>query len=170
MKDIQVDFGQDFAKNLFAKVRFYREISNHYDNEIQFVESLLSTSKASLSQFSLSLHTELFKYLEISTEVLLQSVDVPSVNRHSGFGTGQWALEISKAINATQYINPIGGKDRFSRQEFEEADIDLRFFEPEIEFYPQRRPEFVPGLSIIDPLLLHGKDFVISQVRKGKLS
>jgi len=71
---------------------------------------------------------------------------------------GEWALKISKAINATQYINPIGGIEIFNPTQFDLAGISLKFLANNLKMYSQRRSVFEPSLSIIDVMMFNDKD------------
>lgn len=59
-------------------------------------------------------------------------------------------IAICEALDASTYINPIGGTDLYSAQAFRERDIELRFIKPRPLAYPQFGAEFVPWLSILD--------------------
>lgn len=167
INDIEIDSDSGFIEEILSKLYFYKKISRHYENEIKVVERLLSTPKLLLNEFLFDLHVQLFDYLDISAEVLLQSRDIPSVDRHSNLGPGQWALEIANSIGSENYINPIGGSELFCESEFSTAGVVLNFFEPVLDEYYQARPDFVKSLSILDPLLLHGRNFLKSELKKG---
>ena len=66
---------------------------------------------------------------------------------------GDWALEISKALGADEYVNPVGGMDLFNAEAFEEAGIILTIRETPDLSYDCRNYDFVPKLSIIDVLM-----------------
>ncbi len=66
---------------------------------------------------------------------------------------GQWALEISAAMGASEYINPPSGRSLFAPEEFARRGIALTFTEL-IEFrYPCAPYDFVEHLSIVDVLM-----------------
>jgi hypothetical protein len=69
---------------------------------------------------------------------------------------GDWALHMSEQLQATEYINPAGGRELFNPAAFEQSNIRLRFLQPGITAYSQRREQFEPGLSIIDVLMFNG--------------
>jgi len=71
-----------------------------------------------------------------------------------GGGTGQQRiLNICKALSATEYINPPGGREVYDSALFESNGIELKFLQPIFKPYPQKSTEFVSGLSIIDVYL-----------------
>lgn len=76
---------------------------------------------------------------------------------------GQWALLISKAMGAKQYINPIGGRDIFKPEEFKAAGIQLSFCEVPPMHYTCPAPyQFIPSLSIIDVLMWNSPEEVLN--------
>ncbi len=66
----------------------------------------------------------------------------------------EWALNICKALpDATNYINPIGGKEFFDRVKYQKAGVNLAFQNIEITPYDQKRSLFEPCLSILDVMM-----------------
>ena len=75
--------------------------------------------------------------------------------------TGQdKVLALCEALGATTYINPIGGVELYSREDFAARGIELRFLRPLPLEYPQFGRPFVPWLSIIDVLMFNELDTV----------
>ena len=54
---------------------------------------------------------------------------------------------------ATQYLNPIGGRELFVREEFEQSGIELMFLQHHSFEYDTGPYSFEPGLSILDVLM-----------------
>jgi hypothetical protein len=66
---------------------------------------------------------------------------------------GEWALEISAAMRATEYINAPGGRDLFVPAAFEQRGIHLSVAEL-IDFrYPTNGYAFVAHLSVLDAIM-----------------
>ena len=65
-------------------------------------------------------------------------------------------LAMLGSLGASRYVNSSGGRALYDAHRFARDGIELRFLSPQIEPYPQRAPEFVPGLSIIDVLMSVG--------------
>jgi hypothetical protein len=68
---------------------------------------------------------------------------------------GEWALKMCEQMQVTEYINPPGGKELFDKSKFEKSNIRLRFLQPGLKAYSQRRAHFEPGLSIIDVMMFN---------------
>jgi hypothetical protein len=62
-------------------------------------------------------------------------------------------LALCAELGASTYINPIGGVDLYSRDDFADKQIELRFLQMLPVEYPQMSPAFVPSLSIVDVLM-----------------
>jgi WbqC-like protein family len=67
-------------------------------------------------------------------------------------------IEICKSRNADIYINPIGGVDLYSREDFKSEGIDLYFLKTDDISYEQFNNDFVPWLSIIDVIMFNSKE------------
>lgn len=73
---------------------------------------------------------------------------------------GQWALEISHALGAGEYINPPNGKSIFRPEEFQACGITLSFTEL-IDFrYPCGRYTFVERLSVLDVMMWNSPESI----------
>lgn len=66
---------------------------------------------------------------------------------------GQWALEISSALEASRYINAPGGRAIFVASEWQQRDIELRFLDVSTFVYDTAPYEFIGNLSILDVLM-----------------
>jgi len=60
-----------------------------------------------------------------------------------------------KLFGATRYINAIGGKSLYSKEEFMKAGIELYFLKTRSIEYKQYNHPFVPNLSIVDVLMFN---------------
>jgi len=79
---------------------------------------------------------------------------------------GHWALEISTALGATEYLNPPGGRDLFNAAEFSARGIKLTIQEP-VEFaYSCPGYKFVPNLSIIDVMMWNSPAEIMRQLER----
>jgi len=93
-------------------------------------------------------------YLEIKTEIIISS----TLQIDEGLRSQDKVLAICKATNASMYINPAGGMELYSREIFEQRNVELKFLTPEPVTYKQFDNEFVPWLSIIDVMMFNSKE------------
>lgn len=70
-------------------------------------------------------------------------------------------LAICKTLEASEYVNPIGGLERYDENAFTTRGIRLRFHRMRPVSYHQGDLPFVPNLSIIDVLMHNDPDGVL---------
>ena len=78
-------------------------------------------------------------------------------------------IEILKKLEGKCYINPIGGLELYSSEEFKTNGIELRFLKSEVKPYQQYSNGFIPNLSIIDALMFNSKADVLLRLKQYKL-
>ena len=76
-------------------------------------------------------------------------------------------IAICRAAGATIYINPIGGRELYSKDEFETNGIDLLFLNTKEINYTQFENEFAPNLSIIDVLMFNSVKEIRAYLDEG---
>ncbi len=112
--------------------------------------------------FSINL---LVEFLDIDTKVI-KSSDLPLnhqlKNKHRVF-------DIYKHLNSELYINPTGGHDLYSKQDFSDNGVVLSFLEPVLEEYDQNSTSFEPGLSIIDVMMMNSRTEVKRMLNSYKI-
>jgi hypothetical protein len=55
-------------------------------------------------------------------------------------------------LDATEYINPVGGIDLYDPDTFKQNGIEIGFLRTRLSPYAQTTQGFVPGLSIVDTI------------------
>ena len=78
-------------------------------------------------------------------------------------------IDICKALNASIYINAIGGQDLYSKEAFAQNQINLKFIKSHPINYPQFNNEFVPWLSIIDIMMFNSKNEIKKMLNEYEL-
>ena len=95
-------------------------------------------------------------YLEISTPLIVSS----AINCNHFLKGAERVKAICKALGADTYINPIGGTELYSREDFKAKGVCLYFLQSLVIEYQQSNSKFIPWLSIIDVLMFNQKSFV----------
>ena len=104
---------------------------------------------------------KLCEYMDIKTEIVVSStLDIDKTLKKE-----YRVLEICKALAADTYINPIGGKDLYSKEQFRNDGIELQFLKSNLSSYEQGTKEFIPALSIIDLLMRLSRDEIKEQLQ-----
>ncbi len=71
---------------------------------------------------------------------------------------GDWALATAVHLQASEYINPPGGRELFDPAAFRRDGIRLAFLNHQLPAYDQRNDRYVAGLSVIDALMWIGRE------------
>ncbi|MDC1150362.1 WbqC family protein [Gammaproteobacteria bacterium] len=108
---------------------------------------------------------EICKYLDINTKIIVSSsIDID----HSLKGQEK-VLAINNALNASRYINPVGGTSLYEYDVFNKANIELNFLKSSIVPYNQFGGDFISHLSIIDIMMFNNKEDIKKMLTKFQL-
>jgi hypothetical protein len=123
-----------------------------YYEAYPIVKQLLSQVNNNLAEYNLSITYSLCKILGIDSSKMIKS----STIKHEGTAT-DLLISMIKQCGANAYMCG-GGASKYQEDEkFEQAGIKLIYQNFVSPVYPQlKSAEFVPGLSIIDPLMNTG--------------
>lgn len=144
---------EDWRGKIVRQLEHYKKRSPFYNETISVVNSALDIDTDSIVLLNAHIMRKICGYLGmplnlgIYSEMKLVIEDVA--------GPGDWARNISKALGANEYWNPIGGTEIFDRTSFTDAGIALRFLKHNLKPYSQRREIFEPGLSMIDVMMFN---------------
>ena len=94
------------------------------------------------------------QHLGITTPIVVSS----TIDADHSLRSQERVIAIAKAVGASEYINPIGGLELYSREAFARQSLALGFQRSRAIEYPQFGQEFVPWLSIVDVLMFNGAE------------
>lgn len=97
------------------------------------------------------------RYLGISTPLVVSS----ALNSIADLKGKERVLAICREMGADCYVNPIGGVQLYTQEEFKMNGVDLKFLRPNLITYPQLGSEFVPRLSILDVMMFNDKKRIV---------
>lgn len=108
-------------------------------------------------------HKNLFDFIFNSIQRVSASLNIDKkivVSSSLGIDTAlkgqERVIATCQTINATDYINPIGGLGLYDKQVFTDANIQLFFQQVDEIKYAQFDHKFIPFLSIIDVIMFNG--------------
>lgn len=129
----------------------------HFKSVYPLIEEIILFEDRNLFHFLFHSIDRLRDYLQIKSLLRVAS----SIPIDHQLRAEKKVIEICRAKNASTYINPTGGRELYSRENFKAAGIELQFLRPGEVRYQQFDREFIPSLSIIDMLMFN----TISQVK-----
>lgn len=142
------------------RVKLLRRINGSYRKAPQFnevyslVEVIINTEEENLFEFTHQSLENICQYLNIKTEFIISS----KISIDHQLKSQEKVIAICKALNANQYINPIGGVELYSKEIFQQNNIELNFIKPDTIEYMQFTNQFIPWLSIIDVMMFNSKE------------
>ncbi len=151
IKDVEISGNVDWKGRIIAQLGHYKKKARYYREIVEWVEACLDEKESRISRLNVNVMKHVCRrlgidfYCEVFSEM---DIDLGPVE-----GRGDWALRICEATGATEYLNPPGGADLFSREAFASSGITLRMQEFQNMEYDCRRWEFIPALSIIDVMM-----------------
>lgn len=154
IKDVRVDNRPDWRRSLFSQLEVYRRTAPYYQDVREMIgaaldqpfEDIVSLNKATLEATC--------AYLGFPRQMPVLSR--MGLDMEPPRAADEWALNICKALGGVEeYWNPLGGQHFFDRDKYTAAGLTLRFQEPKLAPYDQRRPTFEASLSIIDVMMFN---------------
>ena len=142
-------------KTLNRIIESYRK-APQFNFVYPIIESILMYEEKNLFKFILNSLQEINQYLDIKTPLIISS----SVPINHDLKAENKVIELCKARKATIYINPIGGVELYSKEDFKNDGLELQFLKANNITYPQFKNDFVPFLSIIDVMMFNNKQTV----------
>lgn len=144
----EIEMGNNENKILQTIERSYKKAP--FFNEVFFLlEKIILNQEKNIAKFIGFSLQEILNYLEIDTNLIYSS----RIKKNTNLKGQEKILDICKTLNASNYINAIGGQELYSKEKFNEYNINLKFLKTNIIQYKQFNSEFVPFLSIIDILM-----------------
>lgn len=154
IKNVQALDNENWKERFIAQLAHYNRKTPYFAEINQIIKDIIYiNADVKIAAINFSIIKMLCKYFDLDKKIILSSehhFDYSSVG-----DAGEWALRISEQVAASEYINPIAGKELFSKKKFSSCNIKLSFLRSDDIVYSQRG-SFEASLSIIDVLMFNG--------------
>ncbi len=117
----------------------------------------------------------LFAYIYNSIEIISKCIGITTdivtssqIEMDHSLKSQDRVIEICKHLNASSYVNPIGGLELYDKETFDSNGIELKFIKSNDVKYKQFNNDFVPWLSIIDVMMFNSKDEIQKMLNQYK--
>ncbi|RJR15163.1 MAG: hypothetical protein C4581_12625 [Nitrospiraceae bacterium] len=150
IKDIEVMDDPGWHSRILGQIQHYRK-APYFTEVYRLMEECLEIRESSLSRLNVAILCNVCRYLDISFKYEFYSEMDLKIGQIEG--PADWALRISEAMGAGEYVNPPGARNMFDEAKFQELGMKLTIRELPVFVYECGGFEFVPGLSIIDVLM-----------------
>ncbi len=128
-----------------------------------WLDKIIQFPSDNLFEYLLHSIRQICAYLEIRTPVMVAS----SVDCDHSLKAAERVKAIAQSLGADTYINPIGGTELYSRENFAQQGLSLRFLQARPFEYAQASPNFVASLSIVDVAMFNHASAVKQILRQG---
>lgn len=153
IKDTEINWKSKEITKLVNNIRMSYKKSPFYDDVFPLVEGLFDKRPDTIAELAIDSVVTFSNYLGLTT-------DFRTSSEQAYDKTGDKVLNIVnilKAEQAADYINPIGGQDIYTKEQFAEHNIRLDFING------------TGSLSIIDVCMNQDKDFVRETIMQYQL-
>jgi hypothetical protein len=154
ISEIEINNSSDWRDKMFRQLEHYKKRAPFYKETIDVLKRALDIETKSIVSLNENCLKVVCEYIGINLDIdIFSSMDlnIDEVN-----APDEWALNICTALgDVTEYWNPEGGMEFFDKSKYDSKGIDIKFLKMNLPFYKQRRPDFVPGLSIIDVMMFN---------------
>lgn len=153
VKDRCVSKGFD-RKKLLNQIRESYRKAPYFEEVMLMMENIINFEGENLFQYIYNSVQRICAYLNINTEIVISS----SLSIDHSLKGQDKVLAICKELQATDYINAIGGQELYNKEDFKKENIGLHFLSTNPIEYKQFKNEFVPWLSILDVMMFNSVD------------
>jgi WbqC-like protein family len=145
---VATDFDRDKLLNRLAAS--YRK-APQFDSVFPVVTAIVQAEYSNLFEYIQHSIRTTAAFLGITTPIVVSS----SIAIDHQLRAEAKVLALCKAMGADTYVNPIGGLELYSKEQFREQGIALKFAQTRPISYPQFNGAFVPNLSILDVMMFN---------------
>lgn len=153
IKDIRAAASDNWKDKLLGQLEHYKKKAPYYKQTIELVRSCLDTNEKWISTLNAYILKLVCNYLGVHFQIEFDSEIGFDYSRITS--TSLRPLRCMQ-INATEYINPIGGMQLYDKETLQKEGLKVSFLQTIISPYSQGyATTFEPGLSIIDILMFN---------------
>ena len=160
ISDVAINNTENWKIKIMGQLTVYKKLKAPYYKEVvTLLNSIFEKKYDSFLRLSIESTKQICTYLDIDLKYQVAS-DI-DFDRTIVSSPGDWALAISKYLDADKYINPPGGYEIFDENRYIQNNVELKFIKSSLTPYKQSwRKEFMSGLSIVDVLMFNDKNTI----------
>lgn len=154
-----------WQKRILGQLEHYKKTAPYYRDVINLVKEAIEPDEPSIARLNVRCLEAVCRVIGLPFEFSYMSemdLELGEIREPD-----DWPVEISRALGASEYVNPPGGGSFFQPEKFTAANVklNLRPLLTPLEYKP-RGYEFVPHLSIIDLLMWNSPQQIKEHLEK----
>jgi hypothetical protein len=148
---------------ILNKIKASYKKSPYFQDTFPIIESIILVNNYNLFDFLHNSIVTIAKHININTNIIISS----TLTIEPLLKAENKVIAICQELDATNYINPIGGTELYDKDNFANKNIKLNFLQSSLLPYKQFAHDFIPGLSIIDILMFNSKENITRALNTG---
>jgi len=185
IREVKIDNTQKWSEKLLKTIYLNYKKAVCFEETYQLLEKLLQKKYEYLYQLNAYTIVSISRHLGIQTEIVfdnnsylaleekLEHKDyslLPYLNKTTPEKKTARVIAMCKMENADIFINAIGGLELYSKEEFAQYGINLKFIKMNSDIvYPQFSKKFVPNLTILDVMMFNSVEEISKMLDKYEL-
>lgn len=141
---------KDKEKVLKTIVQSYKK-APYFEDVISIIENTVLNDSEFIGNALIYSIKSVIAYLDINTEIIISS----ELDKDISLSSEDKVIHICKLLNASNYLNAVGGQELYNKSNFEKQNLQLSFLKMNQKSYKQFDNDFVPNLSMIDVLMFN---------------
>ena len=123
ISNVVINDQANWKLKILGQLQHYKKSARYFNETIRLVEECLGIEEKNISRLNTAILDKVCEYLEIPFQYEFFS----EMNLEIGpvECPGDWAMRISEALGASEYVNPPGGREICDIQKFEELGLKL---------------------------------------------
>lgn len=162
INEIELSKDLSYVQKIFRTLELNYKKAPYYHITMDLIDKILNNPQTNLAIFLFDQIQLISRYLEIDTKLILSS----SISKNNSLHGEDKILEICHCLKANIYYNAIGGKNLYSKENFENRGIALKFLETDAIYYKQFGGDFFDNLSIIDVMMFNSKEKISTMLKQ----
>ena len=148
VREVRIDDVQQWRRKVMRTLEQSYAKAPAFDEAFPFVQGLIETEAELLAEFNELALRAIARELGLDEHRIRRSSEVETEAQGTDL-----LIALTRELGGSTYLSGDGAGGYQEDDRFAAAGIELRFLRYEHPVYPQRSPEFVPGLSVVDALL-----------------
>ncbi len=159
INEVALNFDKKEKEKFLKKIAFAYKKAPYFSQFYPLLENFINKDTSyTISELASNSILFICEYLGINRDFCKSSI------KHSeskGLEKQERLITICKKENANTYLNAIGGKELYNKNDFKKESIELKFIKPGSVVYTQFKNKFIPNLSIIDVIMFNTPEIIL---------
>ena len=134
----------------------------HYSMASALIDNVLTAGHDTINSLAADSIMQTCNYIGIKTSF----IGTAAHYANNDLKAQERIIDICRKEEAQTYINAAGGRELYSKADFEKAGLTLKFIKTHSITYPQSGNDFVPWLSIIDVMMFNTPDRILGFLKE----